>query len=82
MSVQSPFASVLQSADPQVAQLMREEAERQAQVEAAKEEKEKLKREVAAAREAEGATKAHRDKLLADTKAWGKQMEQESAAKD
>jgi glycine hydroxymethyltransferase len=31
MSVQTPFASVLQSADPQVAQLMREEAERQAQ---------------------------------------------------
>jgi glycine hydroxymethyltransferase len=29
--VQTPFASVLQSADPQVAQLMREEAERQAQ---------------------------------------------------
>jgi glycine hydroxymethyltransferase len=31
MSVQTPFASVLHSADPQVAQLMREEAERQAQ---------------------------------------------------
>jgi glycine hydroxymethyltransferase len=31
MSVQSPLESVLQSADPQVAQLMREEAERQAQ---------------------------------------------------
>jgi glycine hydroxymethyltransferase len=31
MSVQAPFASVLQAADPQVAQLVREEAERQAQ---------------------------------------------------
>jgi glycine hydroxymethyltransferase len=31
MSVQSPFASVLPTADPQVAQLVREEAERQAQ---------------------------------------------------
>ena len=58
------------------------EAERQAQLEAAREEKEKLKREVAAAKEAEGATKAQRDKVLADAKAWGKQMEQEAAAKD
>ncbi len=70
------------AAEKKAADAEKRDAERQAQIEAAKEEKEKLKREVAAAKEAEGATKAQRDKLLADTKAWGKQMEQESAAKD
>ena len=70
------------AADKKAAEAEKREAERQAQIEAAREEKEKLKREVAAAKESEGASKAQRDKLLADTKAWGKQMEQESAAKD
>ena len=70
------------AAEKKAADAEKREAERQAQIEAAKDEKEKLKREVAAAKEAEGATKAQRDKLLADAKAWGKQMEQESAAKD
>jgi hypothetical protein len=70
------------AAEKKAADAEKRDAERQAQIEAAKEEKEKLKREVAAAKEAEGASKAQRDKLLTDTKAWGKQMEQESAAKD
>jgi hypothetical protein len=70
------------AAEKKAADADKREAERQAQVEAAREEKDKLKREVAAAKEAEGASKAQRDKLLADAKAWGKQLEQESAAKD
>jgi hypothetical protein len=70
------------AAEKKAADAEKRDSERQAQIEAAREEKEKLQREVAAAKEAEGASKAQRDKLLADAKAWGKQLEQESAAKD
>jgi hypothetical protein len=70
------------AAEKKAADAEKREAEHQAQLDAAREEKERLKREAAAAKEAAGETKAQRDKLIADTKAWGKQLEQESAAKD